>query len=400
MRKGITIITWLVLSMLWQLAVSAQASTKQNYQAIYQPMLDELVSEYIPGAVLYVESQQGYFLGSAGFQDLEKNLPMITEVVIPNGSAGKKLTALLVAMLNQQGILELDAPISRYLDKKLLTQIQHSDKMTLRQLLNHTSGIIEYNDVGDYAFFKAQYAKQKEVTSDEFPLSFALNQEADFKPAERFSYSNTGYALTGVILESVLKAHPASAIRNQILTPLGMTSSYSKGVETHQPDLASGFFINDEDPDFPTPMNTWIDMKQIIGTTATSDAPLASNVVDMAKLLRAIVRSNKVVSERVREQMIGEQHLVAASGPRFYRGSKFRYGLGVWVEEIAGNTFYHHGGTEFGYYTQNIYIPKGDVSITAFVNCGVNARCESAFQDFTFEVVDSFLHIIPITLNK
>ncbi|NOU49806.1 beta-lactamase family protein [Pseudoalteromonas sp. JBTF-M23] len=393
MRKGITTITLLGLFMSWQLAAHVQANTQQNYHTVYQSMLDKLVSEYIPGAVLYVESEQGRFIGSAGFQDLAKKQPMATNIVIPNGSAGKKLTALLVAMLNQQDVLELDAPISRYLDKKLLAQIQYSEAMTLRQLLNHTSGIIEYNDVGDYAFFKAQYAKQKEVTTDEFPLSFALNQKAEFAPAERFSYSNTGYALVGVILEGVLKAHPASAIRNQILRPLGMTSSYSKGVETHQPELASGFFINDEDPDFPTPMNVWVDMKKIIGTTATSDAPLASNVIDMAKLLRAIVRSNEVVSENVRNQMIGEQHLVASSGPRFYRGSKFRYGLGVWVEEIAGNKFYHHGGTEFGYYTQNIYILEGDVSITAFVNCGVNSRCESAFQDFTFEIVDSFLHI-------
>ncbi|BBN82237.1 hypothetical protein PA25_22220 [Pseudoalteromonas sp. A25] len=393
MNKGIIIIAWLVLLTSCQLIARTHTSTQQNYQATYQPLLDKLVSEHIPGAVLYIESEQGLFLGSAGYKDLQQKQPMTTDIVIPNGSAGKKLTALLVAMLAQQRLLDLDAPISRYLDKKLLGQIHHSENMTLRQLLNHTSGIVEYNDVGDYAFFKAQYAKQNEVTTDEFPLSFALNQDAEFKPTEGFSYSNTGYALTGVILENVLKAHPASAIRSQILQPLGMTSSYSKGVEDHQPALASGFFINDEEPDFPIPMNTWVDMKQIIGTTATSDAPLASSVIDMANLLRAIVRNNKVISDWVRNQMIGEQYLVASSGPRFYSASKFRYGLGVWVEEIAGKKFYHHGGTEFGYYTQNIYIPDGDVSITAFVNCGVNSRCESAFQDFTFAVVDSFLQI-------
>ncbi|MDP5214491.1 serine hydrolase [Pseudoalteromonas tunicata] len=364
-----------------------------DYRDKYQPMLDNLVSKHIPGAVLLVESKHGRFIGSAGFKDLEKKQPMTPDIVMPNGSAGKKLTALLVAMLAEEGIVNLDAPISNYLDRQLLSQIQYSDKMTLRHLLNHTSGIIEYNDVGEYAFFKAQYALRNEVTTDMFPLRFAFNQPADFEPGERYSYSNTGYALAGVILERVLEEHPSKAIRSRILAPLEMTASYSKGVEQHQPELVSGFFINDEDPHFPTPLNEWIDTKDIIGTTATSDAPLASDVQDMAKLLRAIVRENKVISEKVRAEMIGNEHLVASWGPRFYQGSDFYYGLGIWVEKFNDKQFYHHGGTEFGYFTQNIYIPDGDISITAFVNCGVNEQCEGEFQKFTFEVLNSVLNV-------
>jgi len=364
-----------------------------EYRSSYQPLLDKLISQYIPGAVLLVESKHGRFIGSAGFKDLEKKQPMTTDIVMPNGSAGKKLTALLVALLAEEGVINLDAPISRYLDKAILSQIQYSDQMTLRHLLNHTSGLFEYNDVSDYAFFKAQFNLRDKVTTDLFPLSFALNQPADFKPGKGHSYSNSGYALAGVILERVLKAHPSKAIRDKILEPLKMTASYSKGVEKHQPKLASGFFINEDDPLFPTPLNVWIDTKNIIGTTATSDAPLASNVNDMATLLRAIVSKNKIFSDSVRMQMIGKKHLVESWGPRFYHGSDFYYGLGIWVEEINNKKFYHHGGTEFGYYTQNIYIPDGDISITAFANCGVNEQCEEAFQNFTFEVLDSFLNI-------
>lgn len=396
-NKKSSLMLALIVSMLIPDPVVANNLLNQgvNYRNKYQPMLDNLVSKHIPGAVLLIESKHGRFIGSAGFKDLEKKQPMTTDVVMPNGSAGKKLTALLIALLAEDGIVDLDAPINKYLDKELLRQIQHSNKMTLRHLLNHTSGIFEYNDAGEYAFFKAQYAQRNKVTTDMFPLRFALNQPADFEPGKGYSYSNTGYALAGVILERILKEHPSKAIRSRILEPLEMTSSYSKGVEKHQPKLASGFFVNDEDPSFPTPLNVWVDTKNIIGSTATSDAPLASNVNDMAKLLRAIVRKNNVVSEDVRTQMIGEEHLVESRGPRFYRASDFYYGLGIWVEEINGRKFYHHGGTEFGYFTQNIYIPEGDISITAFANCGVNDQCEEAFQDFTFEVLDSFLNVSP-----
>lgn len=393
-EKSLLKLIFIVSMLIPDLAVAnEQLNQSVNYRDQYQLMLDNLISKHIPGAVLLVETKHGKFIGSAGFKDLEKKQPMSTDVVMPNGSAGKKLTALLIALLADEGIVDLDAPISKYLDKELLSQIQYSYKMTLRHLLNHTSGIIEYNDIDEYAFFKAQYELRDKVTTDMFPLGFAFNQPADFEPGKGHSYSNTGYALAGVILERVLKEHPSKAIRNRILEPLKMTSSYSKGVEKHQAELASGFFINDEDPFFPTPLNVWIDTKDIIGTTATSDAPLASDVNDMARLLRAIVRKNNVVSESVRTQMIGEEHLIESWGPRFYRASDLYYGLGIWVEEINGRKFYHHGGTEFGYFTQNIYIPEGDVSITAFANCGVNDKCEEAFQNFTFEVLDSFLKV-------
>ncbi|TMP77584.1 D-alanyl-D-alanine carboxypeptidase [Pseudoalteromonas phenolica] len=393
-EKSLLKLIFIVSMLIPDLAVAnEQLNQSVNYRDQYQLMLDNLISKHIPGAVLLVETKHGKFIGSAGFKDLEKKQPMSTDVVMPNGSAGKKLTALLIALLADEGIVDLDAPISKYLDKELLSQIQYSYKMTLRHLLNHTSGIIEYNDIDEYAFFKAQYDQRDKVTTDMFPLGFAFNQPADFEPGKGHSYSNTGYALAGVILERVLKEHPSKAIRNRILEPLKMTSSYSKGVEKHQAELASGFFINDEDPFFPTPLNVWIDTKDIIGTTATSDAPLASDVNDMARLLRAIVRKNNVVSESVRTQMIGEEHLIESWGPRFYRASDLYYGLGIWVEEINGRKFYHHGGTEFGYFTQNIYIPEGDVSITAFANCGVNDKCEEAFQNFTFEVLDSFLKV-------
>ncbi len=362
----------------------------------YQAQLDNLVSEQIPGVVLLVEAPNVHFLGSAGYSNIEDKTPMSSNAVMPNGSAGKKLTALLVAMLHYEKIIDLDAPINNYLSKGLLNKILYSESMTIRQLLNHTSGVFEYNDVEDNAFFKAQFTQADKLKTDIFPLRFALEQEASFKPGEGYSYSNTGYALIGVILEKVLGEHPSKAIRKRIIDPLSMSSSYVKGVEKHVPDLISGYFINDTYPDFPLQMNVWIDFKDIIGSSAFSDAPLASNVIDIAKLLKSIVTGNEVVKNNVRKQMIGNKNLVKAWGAKFYKSSELYYGLGIFVEKINGITIYHHGGTEFGYFTQNIYIPDGDISITAFTNCGVNDYCEGRFQELTFNILDSFLGITKV----
>jgi len=364
-----------------------------NESENYQTQIDNLVSEKIPGIILLVETPNSHFLGSAGLSNTKLDLPMLPDAVMPNGSAGKKLTSLLAAMLHDEGMLDLDASITQYLPTELLSKIPNSRKMTTRQLLNHTSGIFEYNDSQDYAFFKAQFSHINELKTDIFPLSFAFNQPENFKPSENWEYSNTGYALVGLILERVLNQHPSKAARKKILDPLGLNSSYSKGVEEHKPDFISGYFYNDGDTDFPSPVNEWFDTKNLMGNSAFSDAPLASSVKDIAKLLKSIVSENKIVKSSARENIIGTKNLVEAWGNKFYQSSKLYYGLGIFVEKTNGVTIYHHGGTEFGYFTQNIYIPDGDISITAFANCGVNDYCEERFQELTFKILDSFLGI-------
>lgn len=364
-----------------------------NVSENYQVQIESIVSEKIPGIVLLVETPNSSFLGSAGLSNIEQSIAMSPEAIMPNGSAGKKLTSLFAAMLHDEGVIDLDTPIVQYLPMKFIEKIPNSKSMTIRQLLNHTSGIFEYNDAEDYAFFKAQFTQKDKLKTDIFPLSFALNQPANFKPNESWEYSNTGYALTGIILENVLKKHPSKAMREKIFKPLGLNSSYFKGVEEHKPDFISGYFYNDGDANFPSPMNAWFDTKDVIGSSAFSDAPLASSVKDMAKLLKSIVTETEVIKSSVRKNIIGKKNLVDAWGAKFYRSSELYYGLGLFIEKIDGTTIYHHGGTEFGYFTQNIYIPNGDISITAFVNCGVNDYCEDRFKELTFNILDSFVGI-------
>lgn len=359
----------------------------------FQEQLDSLISDYVPGAVLLVETPDQTFVGSAGYSDLENKIKMTADAVMPNGSAGKKLTALLAVMLHVEGKLDLDSSIKHYLPEEYLSRIKFSKRMNLRMLLNHSSGIFEYNDTPDYGFYWAQFSSPDKFKGDEYLLKFALDKEPEFEPGTRYLYSNTGYALTGIILKKLLGHHPAVAIREKILVPLKMSNSYSKAIEPHIPDFIPGYFFNDVEEHFPLPFGKISNMKAHMASIATSDAPMVSDVTDLAKLLRAIVKNNSVVSSKVREQMIGDKNLIPAWGAKFYRSSDLYYGLGIFVEEIHGKRFYHHGGTEFGYFTQNIYIADGDISITAFANCGVNDHCEEEFQNFSFEVLDGFLKI-------
>jgi D-alanyl-D-alanine carboxypeptidase len=305
----------------------------------YQKMIDETVSDTIPGIILLVETSEQQFLGSAGLADIETQEAMQTYHIMPNGSAGKKLTALLVAMLAEEGMLNIDNRLDTWLPEELLVQIAHSDKMTLRQLLNHTSGVYDYLDDSD--FNDAVLLDISSLKTDLYALKFALNKPASFEPGQGWSYSNTGYLLAGLIMDKVLGEHHSSEIRSKILDPLGMNSSHYGGVEKEHGDIISGYYKYEDG--------------EVLNTK-----PFYENIG---------VADDSFVSEHAKEVLFGEDNLQPMGDGSFY-------GQGIIKETINGTPLYHHGGLESGYSTTNIYIPQTDTSITAFFNCGNFDMCE------------------------
>jgi len=326
----------------------------------YQKVIDDTVSDIVPGIVLLVESQDQQFIGSAGLADKDSQQPMQTTHIMPNGSAGKKLTAMLVALLEEDGLLNLDNTLDTWLSEDLLSQIAHSDKMTLRQLLNHTAGVYDYLDDNNYT--DAVLLDPYSLKTDSYALEFALNKPASFAPGQGWDYSNTGYLLTGLILDSVLGEHHSKEMRSRILDPLGMHSSHYGGIEKERGDIISGYFRYDN--------GEIINTKALYENIGVADAPLVSNVQDMALLLKTIISDDSFVSQQVKDSLFGENNLQDTGEGNFY-------GQGIFKETYNGKVIYHHGGEEAGYSTTNIYIPHSDTSITALFNCGGFKLCET-----------------------
>jgi D-alanyl-D-alanine carboxypeptidase len=329
----------------------------------YQELINRAISDIVPGIVLLVDSPEKTFLGSAGLANVEEQIPMETYHVMPNGSAGKKLTALLTVMLDEEGMLSLDDTIDNWLSEAILSQIENSEDITLRQLLNHTSGIRNYLD-GDISdkFFQALLADPESIKTDSYALEFGLNLPAYFLPGEGYRYSNTGYLLVGLILDEVLGEHHSLAMRNRILIPFGMNSSFYNGIEKSLGEIISGYVVDDEYGEF--------DSKPYYENIGVADAPLSANVEDLALLLRMIVGPGDDVSPYVKDQLFGERYLVKID-------ESIHYGLGLLIETVNNKVVYHHNGLEPGYSTTNIYIPDSQTSITIFFNCGLSVQCEN-----------------------
>lgn len=336
----------------------------------YQTMIDETVSDTIPGIILLVESPEQQFLGSAGLENKASQNPMQVHHTMPTASAGKPMIGLLAAILADENLLNLDDTLNTWLSNDILKQIENSEEITLRQLLNHSSGIFNYADNDDYLTLLTNEPDKLKTDIDFLPL--ALNQAAYFKPGEGSKYSNTGYLLAGLILDKVLGMHHSVALRERILEPLGMNATYARGIEKEQSDFISGYHTFDN--------NETYDTKGYQQNVASAASPVVSNVEDMALFMKSVVTEQSFINNNIRDNFFGSQRLI----PNNNNGG---YGLGIIIESIGNSTVYYHGGLTYGYHTQNAYIKEKDLSITAFINCSAKPICENTMDNLIKKVL-------------
>jgi CubicO group peptidase (beta-lactamase class C family) len=171
----------------------------------------------VPGVSVGLILNGEEFVQGFGVTSLEHPLPVTIDTLFQNGSRTKTITATAVMRLVEQGLLELDKPVKAYVKHFRVKDKFASDKVTVRQLLDHTSGwvgdYIENTGDGDDALAKytANMANLKQLT----PLG------------EVWSYNSSAFSLAGYVIESVTKKPYEQAVRDLVLEPLGLSNSFS-----------------------------------------------------------------------------------------------------------------------------------------------------------------------------
>ena len=169
------------------------------------------------GSVLVAENGKVIYKKGLGLAQMEWKIPNTTDTKFRLGSITKQFTSALVLQLVDQGKVKLDAKISEYLPSY---RKDIGDKVTVHQLLNHTSGIPSYT--GLPGFFND--VSRNPYTVDEFVKKYASNN-LEFEPGSKFSYNNSGYFLLGAIIEKVTGQTYEQALKERILDPLGMKNT-------------------------------------------------------------------------------------------------------------------------------------------------------------------------------
>ncbi|KZW99180.1 hypothetical protein JL49_18760 [Pseudoalteromonas luteoviolacea] len=334
-------------------------------QLDYQTLINGLISNEVHGIILHVSAPSGTFTSSAGLANLTTQEVLQPSAVYHLASGGKVFTALLAVQLHEEGLLDLDLTIDNWLSNDLASQIQYSDQITLRQLLNHSSGIYNYSDpLREDAYVEFVMANYKSCISNEDLLQFAYGQSGYFKLGKGVKYSNSNYVLIGMIMDSVLGHPNALAMRDKIIDRLALSDTFSVGIENQGAQLTPGYEKQE---------GRFINTGPILTQVTAASTPVASSVTDVATLMRGIFKDETWLSQAEREALLGDASRVKVS-------ANLDYVLGLWKEEFNGYTVYHHNGGNHGYISNNIYVPELDVSIVYFLNCGLSEPCINAFN--------------------
>ena len=226
-----------------------------------QEQVDEAIGYGFDGMIVYVDQggkEPAFY--AAGWKDREKKIPADPHALFKIASISKLYVAVAVAKLVNDERLSLDKTLADYLPE-LAGRIENADKITLRMMVKHRSGIPNFTDTPGYWLDPPQSNKEN--------LELVLDKPADFEPDKKYRYSNTNYLLLGEILDKTLGYSHHQYIKSEILEPLGLNNTYSLLSEVNSDDLMSGYYVGyDADlkyNDFINPAGSMIATAEDVG---------------------------------------------------------------------------------------------------------------------------------------
>ncbi|GHA26085.1 serine-type D-Ala-D-Ala carboxypeptidase [Salinimicrobium marinum] len=205
-----------------------------------QEQLDEGIDLGFDGMIVYVD-QAGKppEFYAAGWHDRENEIPAYPQALFKIASITKLYIAVATTKLVKEGCLSLDNTLADYFPE-LADRIEYSDRITLRMMVQHRSGIPNFVDHPD---FWVKPPKSRQET-----LDYALDLPADFEPGEDYGYSNTNYMLIEDLIDKTLGYPHQQYIKEEILDPLGLKNTFGSLSEIDIEDVMSGYYVGtDED---------------------------------------------------------------------------------------------------------------------------------------------------------
>ncbi len=301
----------------------------------------EIRRQHLPGiAVAVVHDGVVTRTAAAGFADLEHGVKATTETIFQIQSITKTFTAAAILLLAQEGKLSLDDPIARHLEGTP----QSWNTITLRHLLNHTSGIKDFIN-------EPTASLRLEVTEAEV-LRTTAARPLNFPPGERYAYSNTNYHLLAMVIRKLSGKWYGDFLRERIFLPLAMTNSRPVSLTQVVPNRASGY--------------SWTGLEfrrgDFIAESILSygGGGVLSTAPDLALWAQAMMSSKLLKPETVTE---------AWTPARLSDGQTTGYGLGWGIGRVQGHReISHTGGHATGFTSFLGIYPEDRLAVVVLVN--------------------------------
>ncbi len=361
-RFKVCVLTMLLVVFVAATSVCSQKQKEKNelskkLQTLVDSMIDAEGEYPIHSAVLLVDCPKIKWKGASGMADGKKEV-MTADYKFKIASIGKTFTATVILQLTEEGLLDLDDTIDKYLDNAIVKLdslhlykgVAYGRQITVRQLLSHSSGIADYMEDPRFVPDILEHPKKEWSSSkilDKY-YEYQTNKKATFPPGDGFNYSDVNYVLLAMIIEQVTGETYHAQLKSRIFSQLGMDNSYLEYYEAPRGSkpLSHAFLST---IDLVTEVNTSMDW---------GGGGIVSTCEELNTFFRALVDGKLFKKESTLEQMLGE-------ADKGRGGSDYDYGLGVMKRSLHGLTFYGHGGA---YDCDVYYCPERNISVCMSLN--------------------------------
>jgi CubicO group peptidase (beta-lactamase class C family) len=342
---------------------------------IWMALVDAMAKKTLERPVLGISialanNDRVVFARGYGFADVARSVPVTSETVFHIVSISKNIEAGVLLQLAEQGKLNLDDDVTRSIPDAPV----HGKHVTVRQLLNHTSGIPSYTSLPD-----AEKNEQLDLSHEQV-LDLIRNAPPDFDPGTAWRYSNSGFYLAGMIAENVAHQPYAALLHDRIFTPLQMQSSSLCDASTPVPNLASGSEVGNGKL-MPAARMSW--------KLPFAGGGVCSTASDLLKWQMAL-NKDRVVSKRSLAAM--------RTATLLADGASIDYGLGTRIGHLEGHPVFGATGSGGGFSTALETFPDDKLSIAVLINTdsdGASTELAGAIARSVLGLADIVLRDIP-----
>lgn len=312
-----------------------------HVEAIDEIMMAPVREGQIAGAsVAVVQGGETVAVRGYGWANVELRVPTPADAIYEIGSVTKQFTSAGLLQMQEQGLVDLDADMADYLPD-FPTQ---GNRITVRELLDHTSGIRGYTEMAE-----ARPYFVRRVARDSL-LALVAAHPFDFATGEHEIYNNSAFYLAGMILEDASEMSYEDYVEQRIFAPLGMDRShYCSETEIHEGKV-TGYDVGEDG---------LVHKGFIVHNVPFAAGSLCSSAGDLATWLGAL-HGGEVLTDESYAQLIEPGDL--------NDGTRLRYALGIAVSDIRGHSAIHHGGGINGFLSESLYLPDEDLAVVVLVN--------------------------------
>ncbi|KOS61746.1 serine hydrolase [Lysinibacillus agricola] len=314
--------------------------------------LDECINEDFSGVISVTQNGKNVYRKAFGYADLPNKVSNEIDTKFATASAGKVFVAIAILQLIEQRQLSFDSCIGDILNFDLKNI---DPQITIRQLLNHTSGIPDYFDesvMEDYDELWIDYPNYKiRTSSDIIPLF--IDKPMMYPTGDRFQYNNTGFVVLGLIVEAITGSSFDVYLNEHVFIPCGMLNTGYYELDRLPAQCANGYVYDDSMQEFYTNIYS-VDVK------GTGAGGAFTTVIDVEKFWASLMKG-QLISKAMLKEMLTPQVKEEC------------YGYGIWLDKKEGGTFdYHFEGCDPGISFYSSYDKQQDLLITLVSNFGCN----------------------------